>query len=89
MVASVYLCSAWALLSLASFYINLPIGVPSILVILLLFKTPSTAQPLEAPLLEKVLQMDFSGTALIMAAAVLLPPRHVMRPYCQILGPRL
>ncbi|RFU27131.1 hypothetical protein B7463_g9203, partial [Scytalidium lignicola] len=52
------------------FYINLPIGVPSIVVILLLFKTPSTAQPLKAPLLEKVLQMDFSGTSLIMAATI-------------------
>ena len=35
-----------------------------------MFKTPSTAQPLKAPLLEKFLQMDFSGTSLIMAASV-------------------
>ena len=35
-----------------------------------MFKTPSTAQPLKAPLLEKVLQMDFSGTSLIMAATI-------------------
>ncbi|CZR52665.1 related to vacuolar basic amino acid transporter 3 [Phialocephala subalpina] len=52
------------------FYINLPIGVPSILVILLLFKTPSTAKPLEAPLLQKFLQMDFGGTALTLAAVI-------------------
>ncbi|KUJ12181.1 MFS general substrate transporter [Mollisia scopiformis] len=52
------------------FYINLPIGVPSIVVILLLFKTPSKAQPLKAPLLEKFLQMDFTGTALIMASTI-------------------
>ncbi|KAK5313081.1 hypothetical protein LTR93_011076 [Exophiala xenobiotica] len=52
------------------FYINLPIGVPSFIVILLLFKTPSTAQPVKAPLLEEVLQMDFSGTSLIMAATI-------------------
>jgi hypothetical protein len=54
----------------SSFYINLPIGIPSIIVILLLFKTPSTAKPLEAPLREKVLQMDFSGTFLIMVTTI-------------------
>ena len=71
LVVSVYSWySARAWLTLSSFYINLPIGVPSIIVILLLFKTPSTAQPLKAPLLEKFLQMDFSGTALIMASLV-------------------
>jgi MFS transporter, DHA2 family, glioxin efflux transporter len=48
----------------------LPIGVPSILVILLLFKAPSTAKPLQAPLFEKFLEMDFTGTLLIMAATI-------------------
>jgi MFS family permease len=62
--------SARAELISSSFYINLPIGIPSIVVILLLFKTPSTAQPLKAPLLQKILQMDFTGTALIMAATI-------------------
>jgi hypothetical protein len=36
----------------------------------LLFKTPSTAKPLQAPLLEKFLQMDFTGTSLVMAATI-------------------
>lgn len=52
------------------FYINLPIGVPSIIVILLLFKTPKTAKPLELPLFQKFIQMDFNGTALTLAAVV-------------------
>ena len=35
-----------------------------------MFKTPSTAQPLKAPLLEKALQMDFSGTSLLIASII-------------------
>ncbi|EPE09498.1 major facilitator superfamily transporter [Ophiostoma piceae UAMH 11346] len=52
------------------FYINLPIGGVSGLIILLFFKTPSRAKPVQATLKEKLLQMDPVGTALIMAAVI-------------------
>ena len=48
----------------------MPIGISSAAVIFLLFKTPSTLRTEEASLLEKVLQMDFIGTFLIIAATV-------------------
>lgn len=50
------------------FYINLPIGGLSFFIILLLFKAPKTAKPQEAPFLEKILQMDPGGTAILMGA---------------------
>ena len=52
------------------FYINLPIGGLSSLIILLFFTTPATAKPAEAPLVEKLLQMDPLGTALVMAGVI-------------------
>lgn len=52
------------------FYINLPIGGLSAFIILLSFHTPSHAKPVEAPLLEKVLQMDLVGTALMMGSVI-------------------
>ncbi|RXG41869.1 hypothetical protein VDGE_08061 [Verticillium dahliae] len=52
------------------FYINLPIGAVSAAIILFWFQTPPHAIPVEAPLKEKILQMDPLGTALIMAATI-------------------
>lgn len=52
------------------FYINLPIGGLSALVILIFFQTPKNAVPVKAPLLEKFLQMDPLGIVLMMGATV-------------------
>lgn len=52
------------------FYINLPIGGASAAIILLTFTTPKGAKPVEAPLKEKVLQLDFAGSFILMAAVV-------------------
>jgi MFS family permease len=52
------------------FYINLPIGGLSALIILLYFQTPKAAKPAEATWREKMLQMDFFGIALIMGGLV-------------------
>jgi MFS family permease len=52
------------------FYINLPIGGLSALVILIFFQTPKQAVPVKAPLLEKIMQMDPLGIVLIMGATV-------------------
>jgi MFS family permease len=52
------------------FYINLPIGGLSGLIILFFFKTPSGAKPAVASLKEKVLQMDLVGTALVMGGVI-------------------
>lgn len=52
------------------FYINLPIGGVAGLIILLFFHTPTAAQPLAAPLREKLLQMDLPGTTLLMGAVI-------------------
>ncbi|KAK0720101.1 major facilitator superfamily domain-containing protein [Lasiosphaeris hirsuta] len=52
------------------FYINLPIGGVSAIVIFLFFKTPQTSKPVEAPIKEKLLQMDPIGTALVMSGII-------------------
>ena len=52
------------------FYINLPIGGLSVIAILLFFRTPAAARPQEAPLSEKLLQMDPVGTVLVMAGII-------------------
>ena len=52
------------------FYINLPIGGVSALIILLLFQTPKRAQPAAGTLREKLLQMDPVGTVLVMGAVI-------------------
>lgn len=52
------------------FYINLPIGGLSAAIILLFFKTPARAKPVDAPLREKLLQMDPVGTILIMGGVI-------------------
>lgn len=53
-----------------SFYVNLPVGGASALVILLFFQTPSASKPAKASKLEKFLQMDPLGTVVIMGAIV-------------------
>jgi len=52
------------------FYINLPVGGVSAAIILFFFTTPPQAVPVEAPLKEKLLQMDPLGTAFIMGATI-------------------
>ena len=52
------------------FWINLPIGGAAGAVILIFFKAPKAARPVEATMKEKLLQMDLPGTFTIMAAAV-------------------
>ena len=52
------------------FYINLPIGAISAFIILLFFKTPSSAKPKSATLREKLLQMDPVGVILVMGAVI-------------------
>lgn len=52
------------------FYVNLPIGGVSAAIILLSFKAPKAARPVEATWREKLWQMDLPGTFTIMAAVV-------------------
>jgi MFS transporter, DHA2 family, glioxin efflux transporter len=52
------------------FYINLPIGGASLVIIFFFFQTPEAAKPVDAPLKEKILQMDPLGTFVIMGAIV-------------------
>lgn len=52
------------------FYINLPIGGLSALLILVCYRTPSWAKPAEASWPEKLLQMDPLGTVLALGAIV-------------------
>lgn len=52
------------------FYVNLPIGGASALVILLLFQAPAASKPAKASWQEKLLQMDPLGSFIIMAAIV-------------------
>ena len=52
------------------FYINLPIGAISALIILVFFQTPRAAIPKEATLTEKLLQMDPVGAVLVMGAVI-------------------
>ncbi|KAI0814459.1 major facilitator superfamily domain-containing protein [Xylaria sp. FL0064] len=54
------------------FYINLPIGGVAAAVILFTFKTPKAAKVVQATLKEKLLQMDFLGTTLVMGATIAL-----------------
>lgn len=52
------------------FYINLPIGGVSGLIILLFFSTPNAAKPAPAALREKLMQMDPVGVVLVMGAVI-------------------
>ncbi|KAI1083470.1 efflux pump antibiotic resistance protein [Whalleya microplaca] len=65
------------------FYINLPIGGLSFLIILGFFSTPNVAKPAKASLKEKVLQMDPVGTILVMGAVIsyLLALQHGGQTY--------
>jgi hypothetical protein len=54
------------------FYINLPIGGLAAGVILLTFKTPPAVKQVVATRREKLLQMDFAGTALVMGGSLTL-----------------
>jgi hypothetical protein len=55
---------------LYSFYVNLPIGGVSALLVLLFFHTPSQAKPMPATLKEKFLQMDPIGVVLVMGGII-------------------
>lgn len=52
------------------FYINLPVGAVSALIILFSFKAPKAADPQRATLFEKLLHMDPVGAALVMGFVV-------------------
>ncbi|KAI0505858.1 major facilitator superfamily domain-containing protein [Xylaria bambusicola] len=52
------------------FYINLPIGVIPVAIIVFLFNAPENAKPQEARFTEKLLQMDPLGTTLMMAIII-------------------
>lgn len=52
------------------FYINLPIGGVAGAIILAFFRAPKASRPQEAPWKEKLLQMDFPGTFILMAAII-------------------
>ncbi|KAJ9656120.1 hypothetical protein H2198_005176 [Neophaeococcomyces mojaviensis] len=52
------------------FYINLPIGGVAAVIVLIFFKTPQNAEPAQATLKEKLLQMDFIGAALMMGLII-------------------
>ncbi|KAL8883162.1 MAG: hypothetical protein Q9192_007401, partial [Flavoplaca navasiana] len=52
------------------FYINLPVGGLGAAIILFTFTTPEAFKPVKATMKEKLLQMDFVGSFLIMAAVV-------------------
>ncbi|KAH7079834.1 major facilitator superfamily domain-containing protein [Paraphoma chrysanthemicola] len=54
------------------FFINLPVGGLAALVIAITFKTPAAVKRVDATLKEKLLQMDFPGTALVMGASLCL-----------------
>lgn len=52
------------------FYVNLPIGGLSALLVVLFFRTPSTANSTDLPLGEKLRQLDPVGVALVMGAMI-------------------
>ncbi|KAL8735015.1 MAG: hypothetical protein Q9166_001140 [cf. Caloplaca sp. 2 TL-2023] len=52
------------------FYINLPVGGLGAAIILFTFTTPEAFKPVKASLKEKLLQMDFLGSTLIIGAVV-------------------
>ena len=54
------------------FYINLPVGGLSAAMLVLLFETPKKAKPQKVSMKEKLLQMDFPGVLIFLAALVCL-----------------
>ena len=59
-----------SMLNLCSFFINLPCGALAALSILLFFRVPVAAKPVEATLKEKLLQMDIPGFVVITSAVI-------------------
>jgi hypothetical protein len=57
-------------LTFDSFYINLPCGAVAAAAFLFFYKVPKGVKPVEAPLKEKILQMDIPGFLVILCAAV-------------------
>lgn len=53
-----------------SFYINLPIGGAAALFLVLVMRIPSHAQPVQAPMWEKIQQMDLIGVFSITGSMV-------------------
>ncbi|GAP88446.1 putative major facilitator superfamily transporter [Rosellinia necatrix] len=52
------------------FYINLPVGVIPVVIIVFFFRPPENAKPQEARLTERLLQMDPLGTSLMMGLII-------------------
>ncbi|KAI8648328.1 putative HC-toxin efflux carrier TOXA [Fusarium sp. Ph1] len=52
------------------FYINLPIGGRSALIIIFFFRNPPQVKPSVASLTEKLLQMDFVGVGMVMGVII-------------------
>lgn len=52
------------------FYINLPIGIAAVLVILVFFHAPSIAKTIDATFREKLLHLDLIGVALTMGSVI-------------------
>ncbi|KAH8733222.1 putative MFS multidrug transporter [Phaeosphaeriaceae sp. PMI808] len=52
------------------FWINLPIGGAAGAFVMFFFSTPDHGKPVNAPWKEKMLQMDFGGTSLLLGAVV-------------------
>ena len=64
----IVVCS-W-LTSLRCFWINLPIGGLAGAFVMIFFSTPDHGKPVKAPWKEKLLQMDFGGTFLLLGAVI-------------------
>lgn len=58
------------LMSTRCFWINLPIGGVASAFVVFFFSTPDHGKPVRARLREKVLQMDFGGTLLLLGAVI-------------------
>ena len=54
------------------FYVNLPVGAVSVAIIIPMFQTPKQAKPVQASLREKILQLDLSGSAILLCSVVCL-----------------
>jgi MFS family permease len=52
------------------FYINLPVGGFSVVILLLFFRSPKYIRPADASPIEKLLQMDLIGSVLIMGSLI-------------------
>src|SRR5690349_15985079 len=69
MVSAQYEHGGWKILSSARcFWINLPVGGLACAFVMIFFSTPEHGKPVKAPWKEKILQMDFGGTSLLLGA---------------------